>query len=178
MPGVGVSVHYCEAAMNICNEVHCGICLRPVAEEMTEVFSHASHDPTPNFRYCTECLIAGTDLSATNVRKQVRTLGDSIVIAGSASRLRLHIHTDDPEHIFELAAGWGELLSTKADDMVVQARTLASTERDVAVVTDSGADIRRHWSGNWAYTSCRCVCCLVMKAISTRQVSVRPNLPS
>ena len=113
----------------------------PVPEEATEVFSHSDHDPTPNFRYCTECLIAGDDLSAATVRETVRELGDSIVVAGSASRLRLHIHTDDPEQIFELAAGWGELLTTKADDMVVQARSLASTERDVAVVTDSGADI-------------------------------------
>ena len=68
-------------------------------------------------------------------------LGDSMVIAGSDTRLRIHIHTDEPESIFDLVGQFGQISHTKADDMLVQARSLRRSDREVAVVTDSGADI-------------------------------------
>lgn len=102
---------------------------------------HLHHEVDLEFRYCTECMVQGTDLSAARVRQELEALGNSMVIAGSNSRLRIHIHTNEPETIFELASEFGTVTNTKADDMQGQARTLNRTDRDIAVVTDSGADI-------------------------------------
>lgn len=109
--------------------------------EHTDAFGHEEYESNPRYRYCTECLIAGKNITPDTVRHQLTELGDSIVIAGSSTRLRIHIHTDDPEHVFNLAENYGELLKTKADDMAVQARSLQRSDRNVAIVTDSGADI-------------------------------------
>jgi len=109
--------------------------------DIPEVFQHDHSSEDPRFRYCTECLIAGNNLQRADISAALTQLGDSIVVAGSASRIRMHIHTDTPEIVFDLAATWGEVIKTKADDMRQQTRALRDTDRKLAIVTDSGADI-------------------------------------
>jgi len=102
---------------------------------------HHDHEIDLEFRYCTECMLEGSDLDAARLRQELEALGNSMVIAGSRNRVRIHIHTNEPETIFDLAAEFGTVTRTKADDMLGQARTLSRVDRDIAVVTDSGADI-------------------------------------
>ncbi len=99
------------------------------------------HDTDLQFRYCTECMVTGSDLKPSIIRQELEALGNSMVIAGSETRLRIHIHTNEPETIFDLVGAFGEVGKTKADDMIGQARTLNRADRDVAIVTDSAADI-------------------------------------
>jgi len=107
-----------------------------------EVFSeHHEHSIDLKFRYCTECMLTGTDLDAARIRQELEPLGNSMVIAGSNKRLRIHIHVNEPETVFDLLGDFGEVGKTKADDMVGQTRTLNRSNRDVAIVTDSAADI-------------------------------------
>jgi DegV family protein with EDD domain len=63
-------------------------------------------------------------------------------VAGSQSKVRLHIHTNEPARLFELAARFGAIASEKADDMQRQ-QDMAhhASRRRVAVVTDSAADL-------------------------------------
>lgn len=91
------------------------------------------------FRYCTECLISGEGLKPAGIREKIQPLGDSIVVAGGASIVRLHIHTDKPHEVFALAQRHGEVSSEKADDMHVQFALLNDSR--VPVGCDSGADI-------------------------------------
>jgi hypothetical protein len=93
------------------------------------------------FRYCTECLLVGPALEHITIRSALQPLGDSMVVAGSSRRLRIHIHTDDPEGIFRLAAQFGDVQGTKADDMLGQAKSLVRSNKAVAIVTDSAADL-------------------------------------
>ena len=99
------------------------------------------HDPgeESEFRYCTECLISGQDLTPAGIREGIRPLGDSIVVAGGARMVRLHIHTDKPHKVFSVAHEHGEVSSEKADDMHVQFALLNGSK--VPVGSDSGADI-------------------------------------
>jgi DegV family protein with EDD domain len=102
---------------------------------------HMHHEVDLEFRYCTECMVQGTDLNAGRIRQELEALGNSMVIAGSTKRVRIHIHTNEPESIFDLAGEFGTVTHTKADDMQGQTRTLNRKNRDIAIVTDSGADI-------------------------------------
>ncbi len=99
------------------------------------------HDPGEESkrRYCTECMIAGETLAPAAIREQLGALGDSIVVAGGARVVRLHIHTDKPHEVFAMAHKHGEVSSEKADDMHVQFAVLNSSR--VPVGCDSGADI-------------------------------------
>lgn len=111
----------------------------PPPEETESPHGHQIFDI--RFRYCTECLLSGTAMNPANLRTRLLQMGDSLVVAGSDTRLRIHIHTDEPERVFELAAEFGTVEKTKADDMVGQARALSRHDRQIAIVTDSAADL-------------------------------------
>ncbi|MGH8263695.1 MAG: DegV family protein [Steroidobacterales bacterium] len=93
-------------------------------------------------RYCTECTISGDALDRRRVREALAPLGSSLVVAGNARKLKIHIHADVPAAVFETLRPFGELSGQKADDMRRQ-QQLAHHQRNrgVAVVTDSAADI-------------------------------------
>jgi len=96
-----------------------------------------------DFQYCTEVLIRGRQLPAANeVRAALRAFGGSTVVAVAGDILKIHVHTDTPEAVFSYAARWGRVDTTKAQDMRVQHRELAHTDRrPVALVTDTSADL-------------------------------------
>ncbi|HET8622127.1 MAG TPA: DegV family protein [Gemmatimonadales bacterium] len=96
-----------------------------------------------DFQFCTEVLVRGEQLPPANeVRTAMHAFGGSVVVAVMADILKLHVHTDTPEAVFNYAARWGRVEATKADDMRVQHRRLAHEERrPVVVVTDSSADL-------------------------------------
>ena len=98
-------------------------------------------DADPQHRWCSECLLLGEGLDRAGLRAAVGELGAScVVVAGSHSRIRLHAHVEDPQALFDVAAKFGRVEATKADDMRAQARTAAGGGA-VAVITDSSADL-------------------------------------
>ncbi|GAB4184356.1 MAG: DegV family protein [Wenzhouxiangellaceae bacterium] len=101
-----------------------------------------THDTSElTYRYCTECLITGTSIDRDALREQLGGLAaDSLVIAGSRERLRVHIHTNQPAQVFLTCETHGQLSQQKADDMRRQHRLL-NQPGSVAVVCDSGADL-------------------------------------
>ena len=98
-------------------------------------------DESQGHRWCTECLVHGTALDHRRLREALAGLGDSLVIAGGRTRARIHIHVDEPEAVFRIAAGFGTVEGRKADDMHSQQGAARSGARRVAVVMDSAADL-------------------------------------
>jgi len=95
-----------------------------------------------DYRFCTEALVRGDRLpSSVEARQGLAALGGSLLVLRAANLLRVHIHTDDPEAVFRIAAGWGEIATRKADDMREQHRLLTTATRQVAVVCDSSCDL-------------------------------------
>ena len=106
----------------------------------------AIFDRTPDsilFRYCTEALLEGNAIDRDALRREAALLGDSIVIAGGASKVRLHVHTNEPEKLFETAARFAEVAQTKVEDMRAQHESRFDKNRGerVGVVTDSTCDL-------------------------------------
>jgi len=93
-------------------------------------------------RYCTECLVTGAAIDRRRLREQAAALGSSLVVAGSQGKVKLHLHTNEPSRLFELAARFGTVSGEKADDMQRQQEMAHhAARRRVAVVTDSAADL-------------------------------------
>lgn len=92
-------------------------------------------------RYCTECVIAGKDLDRRKIRETLAGMGSSLVIAGMRNRIRVHIHVNQPDEVFRLAATFGEVSGAKADDMRRQQHSATRRGLRVAVATDSAADL-------------------------------------
>ncbi|MGD1147784.1 MAG: DegV family protein [Thermoanaerobaculaceae bacterium] len=99
--------------------------------------AHADLDLT--YRYCSEGLLIGERLDRKAVAREVDTLGGSLVVAGGGSRLRVHLHTNEPQRLFATLAAFGTVQHTKIDDMVLQ--QLAARGATLAVVTDSSCDV-------------------------------------
>lgn len=93
------------------------------------------------YRYCTECLLTHTSIDRRKLREALNGLGDSVVLAGTKRKARIHIHANEPEAVFDLARQFGQLSGEKADDMRRQHSATQNQTRSFAVVTDSGADI-------------------------------------
>lgn len=95
------------------------------------------------FRFCTECMIQGEEISHSSLREQLLPLGDSLIVAGSAERVRIHMHTNSPEAVFKIASSFGSLSHQKIDDMIQQHQhVLAETELgEIGIVTDSSCDL-------------------------------------
>jgi uncharacterized protein len=105
-------------------------------------FSGEHEEIDDRFRFCTEALLMSTDgapLSRDEVMTRVAELGESLVVAGGESRLRVHIHTNEPRRFFATVADLGHIERTKVDDMVLQ--QLACRTSALGLVTDSTTDL-------------------------------------
>ena len=110
------------------------------ANELMENFAH-EHVVDPARRWCTECLVLGTALDRDVLRDALTAIdADSMVIAGGVTRLRVHAHVGRPQLLFDVCAAQGQVDAMKADDMLLQQRSMGSPHR-VAILTDSAADL-------------------------------------
>ncbi len=115
----------------------------PLAEDPDEEYGtppDSQHDD--HYRYCTECMITGDDIDRRSLRETLASLGvgDSLVVAGTRRKVRVHMHLDDPDQLFRIAAEYGTVSSRKADDMHRQQRSARLAGSRVAIVTDSAGD--------------------------------------
>ncbi len=93
------------------------------------------------YRFCTECIVTGTDIDRRKLREALADLGDSLVLAGTKRKAKMHIHVDEPERVFDVARRYGHVSAEKADDMRRQQTSSHDANRRFAVITDSAADI-------------------------------------
>lgn len=92
-------------------------------------------------RFCTECIVTSQSIDRRHLRERLSALGSSLVLAGTARKLRIHIHVDDPDALFDIAQEYGDVSGQKADDMRLQHRTAHGDRPAVAVVVDTAGDI-------------------------------------
>lgn len=112
-----------------------------VAHDIEPAVDFSAIDNDSRFRYCTECMVTGTDIDRRKLREALTELGDSLVLAGTKRKAKIHIHVDEPEDVFDTARRFGALSGEKADDMHRQQHATHNDKRLFAVIADSGADI-------------------------------------
>jgi DegV family protein with EDD domain len=93
------------------------------------------------YRYCTECIVNGTEIDRRKLRESLAELGNSLVLAGSKRKAKIHIHVNNPQDVFDVGAEYGDISGEKADDLHRQQSSSHSKQRNFAVITDSAADI-------------------------------------
>jgi uncharacterized protein len=97
------------------------------------------------FRYCTEALVSLKSAEKSQIKAFLTHMGDSLVIAGPESRMRIHIHTNEPEAVFSHLADVSSILYQKVDDMVKQNEIAHRRKHDIALVIDSTCDIPKDY---------------------------------
>ncbi|MBT8141339.1 MAG: DegV family EDD domain-containing protein [Gammaproteobacteria bacterium] len=113
-------------------------------DDTDEVLENYDHGEL-KFRFCTECLIKSRTedekINHKSLREQLNEIGNSVVVAGSVRKTKVHIHVNDPDQVFTIAESFGEVSGQKADDMQQQAHLTHDSDQQVIIVTDSAADI-------------------------------------
>jgi uncharacterized protein len=97
--------------------------------------------PEQAFNYCTECVVEGKGIAVDSLRKALISHGDSLLVAGTGTAVRIHIHTNKPGAVFSIVATYGIVSHEKAEDFRLQVATKNNTTRHVAIVTDSSCDL-------------------------------------
>ena len=92
--------------------------------------SHPEHDSS-TYRYCTNFAVTGEKLDAARYVGALEELGDSVLVVGDHTTLKVHVHTDDPETAIAVFAGVGEVSRLDVADMRAQV-----AQRDVRLATN------------------------------------------
>ena len=96
--------------------------------------SHPEHHSS-TYRFCTNFAVTGTGLSSGRFIAPLEQLGDSVLVVGDTTTLKVHVHTDEPERATAVFAQAGEVSRLDVADMRLQ-----MSERE-ARLRDDGAGI-------------------------------------
>lgn len=108
---------------------------------------HGSHE-SETFRYCTNFAVSGNDLDGRDWAHELSALGDSVLVVGDATTIKVHVHTDEPDLATAVFAGSGEISHLDVADMHEQVAERAARLADeqhrvtgaLAVVGGEGID--------------------------------------
>src|SRR4051812_28394439 len=84
--------------------------------ESTRTLHHADHESS-RFRYCTNFAITGSGLDSNDFVPRLERIGDSVLVVGDTTTLRVHVHTDDPQLAVAVFDGAGEVSRLDVADM-------------------------------------------------------------
>lgn len=81
---------------------------------------HLPQHESSEYRYCTNFAVTGHGLDGSSFVPRLEEIGDSVLVVGDPTTLRVHVHTDDPElavSIFEGDGAGPEVLRLDVADM-------------------------------------------------------------
>ncbi len=81
--------------------------------------THPQHSST-TYRYCTNFAVTGSRLEPRRFLRALEGLGDSVLVVGDQTTLKVHVHTNDPDAATALFADAGVVSHLDVADMRVQ----------------------------------------------------------
>jgi uncharacterized protein len=95
--------------------------------------THPQHSSS-TYRYCTNFAVTGSGLEQRGFIQQLEQLGDSVLVVGDPTTLKVHVHTDDPNAATALFADAGIVSHLDVADMHEQVQ-----QRDERLASTDGA---------------------------------------
>ena len=81
--------------------------------------THPEHESS-TYRYCTNFAVTGQDLDPADWVERLEALGDSVLVVGDRTTLKVHLHTDNPESATALMTEAGSVSRLDVADMQEQ----------------------------------------------------------
>ena len=82
----------------------------------------AIHQELSPYRYCTVFVVEGNGLDGDELESELERLGDSLLVVGDSSALKVHVHTDDPGRALSLGVARGAIAGVEIANMHAQTR--------------------------------------------------------
>jgi uncharacterized protein len=98
--------------------------------------THPQHT-SGTYRYCTNFAVTGADLRPATFLEPLEAIGDSVLVVGDSSTLKVHVHTDEPERAMALLEQAGEVSRVDVADMRAQ---VADRDERVGAGTSTSAN--------------------------------------
>jgi DAK2 domain fusion protein YloV len=136
--------------VEIVRGITASVCGEPLPEptqfEEHDLSVDAIHQELSRFRYCTVFVIEGDALDADALEAELERLGDSLLVVGDPTALKVHVHTDDPGRALQLGTAAGTIAGVEIANMHVQTvereerllEAVGGTTEVVAVVAGDG----------------------------------------
>ncbi|MCK4528591.1 DAK2 domain-containing protein [candidate division WOR-3 bacterium] len=83
------------------------------------------------YKYDVECLVRGENIEKHSLEEEIAPYGDSILVVGAPFITKVHIHTNEPEKIFEICSRYGELDDRFIEDMEEQQHEFITAKQDM-----------------------------------------------
>jgi DAK2 domain fusion protein YloV len=107
--------------------------------ETEEIGSDAIHQELSRYRYCTTFVVEGEQLDDQDLERELEALGDSLLVVGDPSALKVHVHTDDPGAALRLGTRVGVVDAIEIANMHRQ--TVQREERLLEAVPDAVSEV-------------------------------------
>lgn len=124
-------------------EITRGIVLGMTGEPLPEVpvetgklGLEAIHQELSRYRYCTVFVVEGESLDAAALEAELEELGDSLLVVGDETALKVHVHTDDPGAALSAGVARGVVEGVEIANMHVQ-----TAEREERLLSSAGAAV-------------------------------------
>ncbi|OGN99208.1 MAG: dihydroxyacetone kinase [Chloroflexi bacterium RBG_13_51_52] len=89
------------------------------------------------FGYCTEFLLKGEKLEPESISKRLEKKGESLIVVGDESAVRIHIHTLEPGSIVQFATKLGTLHQVSIRNMDEQHQDFLEMQKERMPTTDT-----------------------------------------
>ena len=88
------------------------------------------------YGYCTEFLLKGEKVKTDKIRSKLEKKGESLIVVGDESAVRIHIHTLDPGEVISYASSLGTLHQMSIRNMDEQHQDFLEMQKDRAPAVD------------------------------------------
>jgi DAK2 domain fusion protein YloV len=89
------------------------------------------------YGYCTEFMLKGEQLDPDNIRKRLEKKGESLIVVGDDSTVRIHIHTLEPGNIVRFATKLGTMHQVSIRNMDEQHQDFLEMQKERMPTTDT-----------------------------------------
>lgn len=148
-----------------------------------------SHHVDSRFRYCTNFIVTGTGLEARSFVSPLEEIGDSVLVVGDETTLKVHIHCDEPEEAMSVFGEVAEVSQLDVADMreqVAERTARLASGRSAVVAVVSGDGVRELYENQGALvvdggpTSNPSIADLIagIREVPAEEVVLLPNNPN
>lgn len=98
-------------------EVPADMVVEPMVEPAPMAQPSVASADDIEFGYCTEFLILQPSTNEDILHQELEALGDSLLVVGDDSLLKVHVHTNNPGQALQIGLAYGQLSGIKIENM-------------------------------------------------------------
>ncbi|MFL2764081.1 MAG: DAK2 domain-containing protein [Dehalococcoidia bacterium] len=98
-----------------------------LSDSSSENMLNQSHDKYGN---CVQFFILSNTINIDEVKKEIEKIGSSLVVVGSDTKIKIHVHSESPDKLIKIASKFGEITQISIEDMDEQHQQIISKEKN------------------------------------------------